>query len=155
MTGAPPSRYTEERRRTVPGFGAGSSGRTGVFGPFEDTTDSACLAWLDLTRRRIRTALEHLDLPAGSRNDVWIPICFCLIAAEMEGRAFYKVSIGARDLFVDWTRAAASPGSKKPDMAADVFDGLAADFDLDRPPGRQSQGAVRQGSGSGMGRPGC
>ena len=26
MTGAPPSRYTEERRRTVPGFGAGKSG---------------------------------------------------------------------------------------------------------------------------------
>ena len=133
MTGAPPSRYTDERRRTVPGFGAGSSGRTGEFGPFEDTTDPACLAWRDRTRRRIRTALEHLDLPAGSRNDVWIPICFCLIAAEMEGRAFYKVSIGARNLFVDWTRAAASPGSTKPDEARDTFDRLAADFDLDRP----------------------
>ena len=133
MTGAPPSRYTEERRRTVPGFDAGSSGRTREFGPFEDTTDPACLAWLDRTRRRIRTALEHLDLPAGSRNDVWIPICFCLIAAEMEGRALYKVSIRARDLFVDWTRAAAYPGSTKPDEARDTFDRLAADFDLDRP----------------------
>ena len=111
----------------------GSSGRTGEFGPFEDTTDPACLAWRDRTRRRIWTALEHLDLPAGSRNDVWIPICFCLIAAELEGRALYEVSIGARDLFAEWTRAAASPGSTKPDMAADVFDGLAADFDLDRP----------------------
>ena len=126
MTGAPPSRYTEERRRTVPGFGAGSSGRTGEFGPFEDTTDPACLAWRDRTRRRIRTALEHLDLPAGSRNDVWIPICFCLIAAELEGRALYEVSIGARDLFAEWTRAAACPGSTKPDMAADVFEGLYA-----------------------------
>ena len=129
MTGAPPSRYTEERRRTVPGFGAGKSAR---LGPFEDTTDPACLAWRDRTRRRIWTALAHLDLPDGSRNDVWIPAGFCLVGAELEGRALYEVSIGARDLFGAWTRAAAYPGSTKPQRAEQTFDELSTDFDLDR-----------------------
>ena len=129
LTGAPPAKYTEKQRRVVPGFGNGMSGG---LGPFEDTTDPDSLAWRDRTRRLIQAALEHLPLPDGSRNDRWIPVGFCLVGAELEGRALHEVSIGARGLFVDWTRAAAYPGSTKPDMAADVFDGLAADFDLDR-----------------------
>ena len=130
MTGAPPSRYTEERRRTVPGFGAGKSAR---LGPFEDTTDPACLAWRDRTRRRIWTALAHLDLPDGSRNDVLDSNVFlALVGAELEGRALYEVSIGARDLFGAWTRAAAYPGSTKPQRAEQTFDELSTDFDLDR-----------------------
>ena len=133
MTGAPPARYTEGRRRVVtPGFGDGVS-RGGLnLGPFQDTTDPVHLAWRDATRRRIQAALEYLPLPDGSRNDVWIPAGFCLVGAELEGRALYEVSIGARDLFVDWTRAAAYPGSTKLDSAGGKFDELAADFDLDR-----------------------
>ena len=131
MPGAPPSRYTEERRRTVPGFG---NGMAGGLGPFEDTTDPACLAWRDRTRRRIWTALEHLDLPDGSRNAVWIPTCFSLVGAELEGRALYAVSIGGRDLFGAWTRAAAYPGSTKPDEAENTFDRLSSEFDVDRAP---------------------
>ena len=132
MTGAPPARYTEARRRFVPGFGDGASKGTGGLGPFEDTTDAGSLAWRDRTRQRIRSALEHLDLPDGSRNDVWIPGGFSLVGAELEGRALYEVTIGARDLFVEWTRAAAYPGSTKPQRAEQTFDELAADFDLDR-----------------------
>ena len=133
MTGAPPARYTEGRRRVVtPGFGDGVS-RGGLnLGLFQDTTDPVHLAWRDATRRRIQAALECLPLPDGSRNDVWIPAGFCLVGAELEGRALYDVSIGARALFVDWTRAAAYPGSTKLDSAGGKFDELAADFDLDR-----------------------
>ena len=43
MTGAPPARYTEDRRRFVPGFGDGASGGAGRLGPFEDTTDATPL----------------------------------------------------------------------------------------------------------------
>ena len=103
MTGAPPARYTEDRRRFVPGFGDGASGGAGRLGPFEDTTDADSLAWRDRTRQRIRSALEYLDLPDGSRNDVWIPVGFCLVGAELEGRALYEVTIGARQIFIDWS----------------------------------------------------
>ena len=116
----------------MPGFGDGASKGNGGLGPFEDTTDADSLAWRDRTRQRIRSALEYLALPDGSRNDVWIPAGFCLVGAELEGRALYEVSIGARGLFVDWTRAAAYPGSTKLDSAGGKFDELAADFDLDR-----------------------
>ena len=51
MTGAPPARYTEDRRRFVPGFGDGASGGAGRLGPFEDTTDADSLAWRDLSIR--------------------------------------------------------------------------------------------------------
>ena len=129
MPGAPPAKYTEKQRRVVPGFG---NGMAGGLGPFEDTTDPACLAWRDRTRRRIWTALEHLDLPDGSRNAVWIPTCFSLVGAELEGRALYAVSIGARDLFGAWTRAAAYPGSTKPDEAENTFDRLSSEFAVDR-----------------------
>ena len=132
MTGAPPARYTEDRRRFVPGFGDGASGGAGRLGPFEDTTDADSLAWRDRTRQRIRSALEYLDLPDGSRNDVWIPVGFCLVGAELEGRALYEVTIGARQIFIDWTHAAAYEGSTKPNRAGEEFDRLANDFDLDR-----------------------
>ncbi len=129
MPGAPPAKYTEKQRRVVPGFG---NGMAGGLGPFEDTTDPACLAWRDRTRRRIWTALEHLDLPDGSRNAVWIPTCFSLVGAELEGRALYAVSIGAGEIFGAWTRAAAYPGSTKPDEAENTFDRLSSEFDVDR-----------------------
>ena len=116
----------------MPGFGDGASGGAGRLGPFEDTTDADSLAWRDRTRQRIRSALEYLDLPDGSRNDVWIPVGFCLVGAELEGRALYEVTIGARQIFIDWTHAAAYEGSTKPNRAGEEFDRLANDFDLDR-----------------------
>lgn len=130
LTGAPPSRYKEKQRRMVsPGLRGDSPGE---LGPFQNTSDPGCLAWRDRTRRLIDSALGHLDLPDGSRNDTWIPIGFDLVGAELEGRAEYEVSIGARDIFLEWTRRAAYPGSTKPHQAAAVFDRLAREFDLNR-----------------------
>ena len=57
---------------------------------------------------------------------------FCLVGAELEGRALYEVTIGARQIFIDWTHAAAYEGSTKPNRAGEEFDRLANDFDLDR-----------------------
>ena len=132
MTGAPPTRYTEERRRVQPGFGAGPSKKSAGLGPFEDTSNPASLAWRDRTQRLIQAALRYLSLPDGSRNDVWIPTGFCLLGAELEGRALHEISIGTRDLFIEWTRESAHDGSKKHDEASTKFDELVSDFDLDR-----------------------
>ena len=132
MTGAPPTPYTEERRRVVPGFGGGSSKNRAGLPLFEDTTNPASVAWRDLTRRRIQAALRHLSLPDGSRNDVWIPTGFCLVGAELEGRALYGISIEARDLFIEWTWESAHDGSRKHGEASTKFDELVSDFDLDR-----------------------
>ena len=57
---------------------------------------------------------------------------FRLVGAELEGRALYEVSIGARQIFIDWTHAEAYEGSTKPNRAGEEFDRLANDFDLDR-----------------------
>ena len=57
---------------------------------------------------------------------------FCLVGAELEGRALYEVTIGARQIFIDWTHAAAYEGSTKPNRAGEEFDRLANDSDLDR-----------------------
>ena len=130
LIGAPPASFTGARRDVVVGL------RDGIMPsglpPFQDTTDSTDLAQRDIIRKRIRAALEYLTLPDGSRNDTWIPLCFDLIGAEWEVRGLYEVSIGARDLFVEWTARAAYAGSTKPTVAGDTFDRLCHDFDPDR-----------------------